>query len=269
MTGTFDIDSLDATSDSYYRPLGDGRFMPTLHAQGAWQEHEQHMAPVAGLLTHCLEQAAENDLQIARITFDILGMIPAQESTVECRTLRPGRTIQLDEAVMSVGGRPVVRATAWRLAQVDTEEVAGHEIEPMVDPESLPRWDSLQRWGGGYIASLDFRVDSMEPGRARAWVRPTKHLVEGGGASEQAEFLGVVDASNGIATRVEPEGWMFPNTDLTIHLHRRPRGAWVGLDTSVAFGPTGLGLTSSVLHDRSGPVGRSEQILTVRPMPTA
>ena len=41
------------------------------------------------------------------------------------------------------------------------------------------------------------------------------------------------------------------------------------LDTSVSIGPTGVGLTTSNLHDESGPVGRCEQILTVRPMPAA
>jgi hypothetical protein len=59
---------------------------------------------------------------------------------------------------------------------------------------------------------------------------------------------------------------MFPNVDLTVHLYRRPEGPWVGLDTSVAFGPTGLGLTASVLHDRLGELGRAEQSLTVRPL---
>jgi hypothetical protein len=40
----------------------------------------------------------------------------------------------------------------------------------------------------------------------------------------------------------------------------------VGLDTTVVFGPDGVGLTSTVLHDAHGPVGRSEQMLTVRPL---
>lgn len=60
--------------------------------------------------------------------------------------------------------------------------------------------------------------------------------------------------------------WTYPNLDLTTHLHRQPTGNWVGLDTTVTFGPAGHGLTSSVLHDATGPVGRAEQILTVRPM---
>jgi hypothetical protein len=35
------------------------------------------------------------------------------------------------------------------------------------------------------------------------------------------------------------------------------------------MGPTGLGLTSTTLHDERGPVGRAEQILTVRRLPGA
>jgi hypothetical protein len=32
----------------------------------------------------------------------------------------------------------------------------------------------------------------------------------------------------------------------------------------VSFGRDGIGLTSTVLHDRQGPFGRAEQILTLR-----
>ncbi len=53
--------------------------------------------------------------------------------------------------------------------------------------------------------------------------------------------------------------------DLTTHLHRQPAGRWVGLDTTVVFGPDGAGLTTTVLHDLTGPVGRAGQLLTVRP----
>ena len=67
--------------------------------------------------------------------------------------------------------------------------------------------------------------------------------------------------------REHPSEWMFPNTDLTIHLYRTPQPGWVGLDTEVVFGETGVGLTSSILYDERGPVGRAEQILTVREMP--
>ncbi|WP_280357352.1 acyl-CoA thioesterase domain-containing protein [Nocardia otitidiscaviarum] len=59
--------------------------------------------------------------------------------------------------------------------------------------------------------------------------------------------------------------WMFPNVDLTVHLYRSAIDRWTGLDTTVTFGPTGQGLTSTVLHDIHGPVGTAQQLLTVRP----
>ncbi|GHB89398.1 hypothetical protein GCM10010306_100610 [Streptomyces umbrinus] len=60
---------------------------------------------------------------------------------------------------------------------------------------------------------------------------------------------------------------MFHNLGLAVHLHGQPEGRWTGLDTSVAFGPTGQGLTSSVRRDINGPVGHVQQIRTVRPLP--
>ena len=111
--------------DAYYVPIDDSRFEPTLHVQGAWLPHEQHMAPVAGLITHCLQtHNPREDLQIARLTFEILGVMPAARTTVECSTIRSGRTIELDEATLSIDGTVAVRARAWRLARVDTAAVA-------------------------------------------------------------------------------------------------------------------------------------------------
>jgi Thioesterase-like superfamily len=259
--------TLPTDSDHYYLALGDGVYQPTVHAQGAWSEHEQHMAPVSGLLTHALERHEPRDeLQLARITFDILGMIPAQRSTVRTRTLRPGRTVELVEATLAVAGRDVVRATAWRLSRQDTAAVAGVEETPLPPPEDSEPWDGMDIWAGGYIASVDFRVVAgRREGRGRAWLRTPYRLVDGEESTELARFVGLVDTANGIGARQSPEAWMFPNTDLTIHLHRAPRLPWVGMDGRVSWGPTGLGVTATVLHDADGPVGHAQQILTVRP----
>lgn len=257
-------------ADSYYLPLGDGCYQPTRWAQGVWSEKEQHMGPVSGLLTHELERhAPREDLQLSRIAFEIYGMIAAEPSRVEVRTLRPGRTIELLEATMSVGERLVVRATAWRMSRQDTREVAGGTAAPLPDPETLPEWDGSRRWIGGFIDSLESRqAPDAEPGRGRSWLRTRHPLVEGVESSALARFVGLVDTANGVTTRVQPGTWMFPNLDLTVHLFRQPEPGWVGFDTEVVFGEDGVGVTSATLHDRRGPVGRSEQILTVRRLPS-
>jgi Thioesterase-like superfamily len=256
-------------SDAYYERLDATRFLPTVHAGGAWRDDEQHFAPVAGLLTHEIERhAAGTGLLVGRLTFEILGVIGAAESDVRVETLRPGRTISLVEATMTVAGRAVVRARAWLMSRQDTAAVAGGAPAPLPPREQLPVWHGPDTWPGGYIASIEVRrsADAV-PGRAQAWLSTPVDLVAGEQAGALARFVGLVDTANGIAVRQPPGEWMFPNLDLSVHLHRQPAGGVVGLDTSVVFGPDGVGLTSSVLFDELGAVGRAEQVLTVRPLP--
>ncbi len=261
---------LDTRADAFYVRLGEHVFGPTIHVQGAWRDDEQHMAPVSGILAHAIDlHEPRPEMQLARISYDILGMIPARPSTVAVRTTRPGRTIELVEATLSVDDRPVVRAEAWRLARHDSTPIAGVELDAMPGPDEFPEWQGTRVWPGGYIADLEFRSDpARRPGRARVWLRSTRALVEGEECSPVAGLVRLVDTANGIAVRASPREWMFPNVDLTIHLFREPRRGWVGFDTRVTMGPTGLGVTSTTLHDEQGPVGRAEQILTVREMPS-
>ncbi|MBA8826336.1 hypothetical protein FHX42_003712 [Saccharopolyspora lacisalsi] len=255
----------------YFERLGTHRFRPTAHAVGAWRGDEQHFSPLGGLIVHAIERvrASEQrpDMMISRISCDILGRIALDEFDVHVETLRAGRTIELVEATVVISQRPVVRARVWLLAAQDTSTVAGGDPDPLQHPESLQPWNMSSLWPGGYIASLDVRpVGPPQPGRTAAWVSTPVELVAGESASPLASYVALVDTANGIAVRQEPTKWMFPNVDLSVHLHRLPEGRWTGLDTSVVFGSHGQGVTSTVLHDTRGALGQAEQILTVRPL---
>ncbi|MEK7741156.1 MAG: thioesterase family protein, partial [Pseudomonadota bacterium] len=55
-------------------------YQSTHHAQGAWNAHEQHMAPATGVICAELEQfSPRNDVRISRISLDILGLIAGGE----------------------------------------------------------------------------------------------------------------------------------------------------------------------------------------------
>lgn len=254
--------------DSFYRDLGSGKFESTIHAQGAWNPEEQHMAPISGLLTQCLLDCEPREgMQLGRLSFDIFGMIPGGEFAVTTAVVRPGRTIELLEARMEAGGRTAIVAKAWRLSSQDTSAVAGVEDPRIPGPEEAGPHEGMTAWPGGFIRSLEVRVvPGHRPGRGQVWLRNPHAMVDGQQAPDVVRLVGMMDAANGIATRVAPGGdsWMYPNVDLQIHLHRAPRGEWLGLDTRVTFGEHGVGLTSSVVHDLDGPFGRVEQILTVR-----
>lgn len=270
-----DLDALPdlAPHDSaYYRRLSADTFAPTLNAQGAWNAHEQHMAPVAGLLAHVVAgHEHREDLALARISFEILGLIPALPTTVRVTTLRPGRTIELVRVEAIVQGRTVVVADAWRLSRQDTTPIAGGLPSPMPDRAGCRPWAPSELWPGGYLRTLRALLGpDREPGRGQAWVRTEHAVVADEPVSPVAAYLLLVDTANGMNTRVDPQAWTFPNIDLTVHLYRDPAGGpgrWAGFDTLVTMGADGVGLTSTTLHDELGPVGRCEQILTVRRAP--
>ena len=249
-------------------PDGGGRFRATEHTGGGWNPAEQHIAPTVGLVAHCLQQAGG---PVQKLSAEILGVIGIDEVEVSVATVRPGRTIELVEATVAWAGRAVVRARAWRLAGSDTSaaSAAAGTAEPALPArDELAPWDMSAGWPGGYIASLEVRHRDAGPGRAQAWLRARQELLDGEDVTDLTRFLLLADTANGLVQGPERRGWFYPNVELTAHLFRAPAGAWVGMDTSVSWGPGGHGLTATVLHDESGPVGRVSQLCTLRPMPS-
>ena len=254
---------------AYFERVGEGRFVATDEVGGAWSTDEQHIAPALGLLAHEVlrdrDRRRADGLQLGRLSYDLLGTVPVAEVSVEVRVLRPGRTIELVEATLTHDDRAIVRLRAWLLQPTDTGAVTGTAYAPMPPRDALPAWDPTTVWPGGFIASADVRREQVEPGRARFWVRSRTTLLDGEEVSELARLVGLLDIANGMTVRVDPRAVAFPNVDLTAHFFTEPVGEWLGFDTTVSFGPSGLGLTASVIHDERGPVGTLAQSLTVRP----
>ncbi len=254
---------------AYFERLSETAFRATEHTSGAWTTTEQHIAPALGLLAHVVERdrdARRSDgLVVARLSYDILGTVPVGLVETAVRVARPGRTIELVEATLAHAGRDVVRVRAWLLAPGETVGYAATPLPRIPPPEAMEPWHPTRVWPGGFIASAQLRRREEEPGRAAYWVRTAVPLVEGEPSSGLARAAGLFDIANGMTVRVDPREVLFPNVDLTAHLFRQPVGEWVGFDTAVSFGADGVGLTSSVLHDGSGPLGTLAQILTVRP----
>ncbi len=252
--------------EAYFRRTGASTLVATEHTGGAWSTTEQHVSPLCGLLVHVVERDLPRpDLVLARVSVDILGVVPVAEMEVTARVVRAGRTIELAEVEASYAGRAVVRARVWRLAPSGTEDVAGHHAVPMPPRASCEPWGMAAVWPGGYISSIEVRrADGAGPGRAQAWVTSSLALVADEEVSDLAAWTGLLDTANGVAVRAAPGAWAYPNLDLTYHLHRTPQGAWVGLDTTVTWGAQGVGVTSTVLHDDHGPVGTAAQVLTLR-----
>lgn len=255
----------EAYPEAFYVRLGEHRFVSTLHSQGAWQPGEQHLAPASGLVLAEVERRLPSDKLVSRASFDVLGVIHSGEFTIDVEVVRPGRSIELVEASMRHGDLTSIRARIWRLAATDTMKVQGIEWAPLPPPDAMRPLAFSSVWEGGFIASLEARQDvDARPGRGRSWIRTRCPLVNGETDPPVAGFVKLVDTANGLVVREHPGSVFFANVDLTVHFFREPEAGWVGLDTRVNFGPTGLGETLSILSDIRGPVGTAAQSLTVR-----
>jgi hypothetical protein len=254
---------------AYFERVGDVTFRATRSAGGAWQPDEQHIAPALGLLVHAVEldrDARRGDgLVIGRLSFDILGTVPIDVVDTAVAVVRPGRTIELVEATLTHAGRAAVLLRAWLLQPEDTTDLHAAALPRIPPPSGMAPWDPSTVWPGGFIASAEVRREQVEPGRAAFWVRTPLPLIADEEVSRLASAAGLFDIANGMTVRVSPKDVAFPNLDLTAHLFAQPRGDWIGFDTTVCFGPAGVGVTSTVLHDTGGPIGTMSQVLTLRP----
>lgn len=257
-------------SAAYYLPVGEDEFEPTADTAGPWSEQAQHMGPPAALLARALSRCApREDTVLSKLTIDILGPLPLAPMRVMATVLRPGRTIELVGAELSFGDVVAARATGWRLARADTAELVEGVLDAMPPPSAGQPLPMPPGWySEGYLNSIEWRWLHGawdKPGPAVVWGRPLLPLVAGEPTDGLCTLLIVTDSASGLSARLDPgAGWLFPNTDLTVHLHRTPSGPWAGLDANTVLGPTGAAVANATLSDENGPVGSSAQILTVR-----
>ena len=139
-------------ASSYYGRLPDGRYQPTLHVQGAWNDHEQHMGPVSGLIAHAIAQHEPRpEMLLALMCYEILVFIRVVPTSVTVEIIRAGRTIELVEAtlVASAPGTFLMpresdlryRWVEARMAALDVEEMRELVLDAwrMVVPKSVAR----------------------------------------------------------------------------------------------------------------------------------
>jgi acyl-Coa thioesterase superfamily protein/acyl-CoA thioesterase superfamily protein len=253
----------------FYEPLGDARYASTVHTTGPWSPLTQHLGPPSALLVRAMERLPSPvPMMISRVTVEILGPVPVAEVSVTASVERPGRSVELLSASLSVDGRVAVRARAWRIVRSDTSPVAATVDEPLAPPSAGRVMTRPEGWGAGYLDVMEWRAlagSLGEPGPAVVWARQGVPLVGDETPSGLQRVLAVADSGNGVSNRLDPRKWLFINAELTVHVYREPVGEWVALDAATVIGPDGVGTAFSVLHDLEGAVGRGAQALLVRP----
>jgi hypothetical protein len=256
-------------SESFFVPRGDG-FLATEATRGPWDEAHQHAGPPSGLLGRALERFQPREgARIVRVTVDILRPVPITHLEVDVEVARPGKRVELLEAVMRANGNTVLKARGWRLrtAALTFGEPQGVTQEPIPGPET-GRWKPFFPGVAdvGYHTHMDWRFlegSFRDAGPAVAWLKMKVPLLPDEEPSPLVRALVAADSANGVSCALDPREYLFVNTDLNVFLYRVPEGEWVGMDSQTLLDASGVGLTETVLHDRSGAVGRAIQTLYV------
>jgi hypothetical protein len=159
--------------------------------------------------------------------------------------------------------RAVARVTAWLLATSDTSDAATDRYPALVEGEAV---EVPHSWAGakGYLETVSWRrqPDADESGNV-VWLGPLVPLVDSEPTTALQRLAMVVDSANGAGAALDPEQFVFMNTDTAVHLHRLPEGADFALRSRASIGPDGIGVTTAELFDRRGFIGTSAQTLLV------
>ncbi|AFM17854.1 hypothetical protein Mycch_3103 [Mycolicibacterium chubuense NBB4] len=259
----------------FHRRGGDGEFEVFESTDGTrsnWDPQIQHGSPPLALLTKAIEErSAGTGLRIGRLTLDILGAIPVAPVRVRAWVDRPGARISMIAAEMLAdrpdgSRRPVARVTAWLLAPSDTSDVVTDRYPPLVEGKAA---SVAHAWEGapGYLETVSWRRQ-VAPDRlgesAVVWLSPLVPLVDSEPTTALQRLAMVVDSANGIGAALDPQQFLFMNTDTAVHLHRLPRGSDFALRARGSIGPDGIGVTTAEIFDRDGFIGTCAQTLLVQ-----
>ncbi len=264
-------------SDAFYSLDGDVA-VPSELTRGPWDPDAQHAGPPSALLARAIELCEPREgMRVGRMTVEILAPVPIAPLTLSAAVVRPGRSVEMLEASLAGPDGEVMRARAWRLAEADIA-ADWEQDEPPPGPEDAAALEFFAEKGGsraprarrsservGWHTAMEIvfaRGRFLEPGPATVWMRPRVALVEGEEFTPLQRVMVAADGGNGVSAPLDWSGFIFINTDLSVHLLRPPEGEWVCLDAVTHV--DGIGMTDTALWDERGRIGRAAQTLLVR-----
>jgi len=247
------------------------RLLPTARARGPWSPDALHGGPVAALVARAAEShPGGEDLELVRITLELLRPVPMAPLGVTSVLAKPGRTVQLVETVVEADGVEVVWARSLRIRR----SPGGRPVAPSVPEDDAPAGpDGIASTSmvvgelpafhnqGVEMRFVNGRTNALGP--ATVWFRLRCPVVLGEDPSPWQRAAAAADFGNGVSAELDFMSSSFINPDLTVSLHRPPAGEWICLDARTRFGIPGIGAAESALWDVAGRIGRSLQNLVV------
>lgn len=246
-------------------------YLPGRLTAGPWSPDAQHGGPVSALLAGAAETVVDElfpdvEVQVVRLTVELLRPVPLTPLTVTASVVRPGRNVQLVESRLWSDGTEVARARALRIRRRKVEVPVERTDPPAPAPpaDDPPAPPAFTRTPFTEAVELRFVTGSWdEPGPVTIWSRLLCPVVDDVAPSPLQRCAAAADFGNGVSRVLDFDHHMFINPDLTVALARTPEGPWVGMETVSRLSSEGYGQAESRLFDPAGTVGRSVQSLLV------
>lgn len=264
----------EPTPDSAFTALDERTFRASALTRGPWDLGHQHAGPPIALVCRAIEREAHVHglTHLSRLTANLLRPVPICELHVEVATDYAGRNAGHFSARLHAQGKEVARFTALMQRENPVPLPAGLPGHPLPQPPRAPEASPVavfpfaraDRIGYGDLVETHLAAGDFFKGPCAVWFRLRHPLVAGELPSAYQRVAVAADSGNGISAVLDFSAYLFLNSDLTIHLLRRPHGEWICLEARTHLGADGCGLVESRLYDTQGLIGTAAQSLSVR-----
>ncbi|MFN0096326.1 MAG: thioesterase family protein [Dehalococcoidia bacterium] len=247
--------------EPFFRRQGDA-FMPQPICRGPWDPKSLHGRVIAGLLGAAIEvRFGDPAFQFARLTIDLWRLPGFVPLTVATKLLREGGRIKVAHAECFADGVSMGQATGvllrkgaapageiWSPPDWDfpkPEEIPLRELPADIPRDWAPMWETRDQ--GRSFGTV---------GPKRVWMREIRPLVDADPLTPFQRVALAADFSSPLA-HSGSTGLAYINTDITVYLHRDPRGEWIGFDSTHHHASEGVAVGECMLYDEEGAIGRS------------
>ncbi len=258
-----------ARAEAFFVEEDQTHFTPTEYCRGPWDVNACHGGPPCGLMARAVERLVP-DKQLVRLTVEILRPVPMSPFEVAAEVFRQGRAVTIVDVRMLADGKLIARGHASLHRALEPFEAKNVKLEvpdfSAAQPGAFPV-DKTMHGQFGFADAVEIRYPPGETrgGPTTLWMRTKVPLLAGEKLSGFQKICPLADCGNGVSWNQYFVDVAALNPDLTVVLHRPPRGDWFASSAVSHTHGNGIGSTESRLYDVDGPVGFASQSLLVMP----
>jgi hypothetical protein len=236
--------------EASFTPDGD-RLVPAPPARSPWSDQMVNGHHVGGLVAWGVQRdSPDPDLQLTRLTVDMVRPVPMRPLRVVTRQGRDGRRLRAFDVSVLDGDVEVARGSALLLRR--SEHPGGEPWAP--EPWDVPPPEAFEGVTGGGMSFEIRQIEDWNGRQGRVWLRERSEFVAGEPLTPMLRAALMADFANPLGNS-GGTGLEFINADVTLYLARDPRGEWIGMESAGHVGADGLGAGTAWMYDREGRIG--------------